>query len=127
MDVHESPENNQVTATFELPDVKKEDVQIDIQSNRLTISGEAKASKEHNEEGYALRERRYGKFSRTLPLPQGIKVSLFFTNLHLTQRKSNGRFCPQNEEIKASMNDGVLMVTFPKSAPEASPKKITIA
>lgn len=74
MDLHESSENNQVTATFELPGLKKEDVQIDIQNNRLTISGETKSSTERNEDGYALRERRYGKFSRTLPLPNGTKV-----------------------------------------------------
>ena len=74
MDIHESNEKNQVTATFELPGLKKEDVQIDIHNNRLTISGEAKVSTERNEEGYALRERRYGKFSRTLPLPNGTKV-----------------------------------------------------
>lgn len=75
MDLHENAENNQVTATFELPGLKKEDVEIDVHNGRLTISAENKISSEHEDKGYAIRERRYGKFSRTLQLPQGVKVS----------------------------------------------------
>ena len=76
MDVHEDDKSNVVTATFELPGLKKEDVNIDIQNNVLTISGETKTSSESNEEGYAVRERRFGRFSRSIPLSDGIKVSL---------------------------------------------------
>jgi len=75
MDLHENSDKNSVTATFELPGLKKEDVTIDIHNGRLTVSGESKMSEEHDEGGYAVRERRYGKFSRTLQLPQGVKVS----------------------------------------------------
>ena len=75
IDLHEDAEKNLVTATFELPGLKKEDVNIDVHNNVLTISGESKISSDRNEVGYAVRERRYGKFSRALPLPQGIKVS----------------------------------------------------
>ncbi|ESK93504.1 small heat shock protein [Moniliophthora roreri MCA 2997] len=105
MDLHENAEKNLVTATFELPGLKKEDVQIDIHGGRLTVSGETKVSEEHQQEGYAIRERRYGKFSRTLQLPQGIK----------------------EDEIKASLEDGVLNVTFPKVGKETAPKKITVS
>ena len=76
MDVHEDEKTNTVTATFELPGLKKEDVNIDVQNNVLTISGETKISSERDENGYAVRERRYGKFSRSIPLPQGVKVSI---------------------------------------------------
>ena len=65
-----------VTATFELPGLKKEDVNIDVHNNLLTVSGESKAETERNEDGYAVRERRYGRFSRSLPIPQGIQVGL---------------------------------------------------
>ena len=75
MDLHEDTEKNLVTATFELPGLKKEDVSIDVNNNVLTVSGESKLSEERNEEGYAVRERRYGKFSRSIPLPQGTNVS----------------------------------------------------
>ncbi|EPQ50612.1 HSP20-like chaperone [Gloeophyllum trabeum ATCC 11539] len=105
MDVHEDAQKNIVTATFELPGLKKEDVQIDVHNNQLSISGESNISADRDENGYAVRERRYGKFSRILPLPRGVKP----------------------EDIKASMENGVLTVTFPKTTPEMAPKKITIA
>lgn len=76
MDVHEDANANLVTATFELPGLTKENVNIDVHNNILTISGESKLSSERDENGYAVRERRYGKFSRSVPLPQGTKVSL---------------------------------------------------
>ena len=74
MDLHEDKEKNLVTATFELPGLKKEDIQLEIQNGRLSVSAESKLSKDYEESGYAVRERRYGKFSRTLQLPQGVKV-----------------------------------------------------
>lgn len=75
MDLHEDAEKNLVTATFELPGLKKEDVNIEVHDGRLTVSAESKISEEHEKDGYAVRERRYGKFSRMLQLPQGVKVS----------------------------------------------------
>ncbi|KAJ3521429.1 hypothetical protein NMY22_g12327 [Coprinellus aureogranulatus] len=105
MDLHEDAEKNLVTATFEFPGLKKEDVNIEVHDGRLTVSAESKVSSEHKEEGYAVRERRYGKFSRTLQLPQGVK----------------------EEEIKASLENGILTVTFPKTTPEMAPKKIAVA
>ncbi len=75
MDLHKDAGKNTVTATFELPGLKKEDVNIDLHDRCLIISGETKLSTEHEEGGYAVRERRFGRFSRTLRLPQGVKVS----------------------------------------------------
>ena len=74
MDLHEDTEKNLVTATFELPGVSKDNVHIDVNNGRLTVAAETNQSTEHEERGYAVRERRYGKFSRTLQLPQGVKV-----------------------------------------------------
>lgn len=74
MDLHEDTEKNTVTASFELPGMKKEDVNIDVHDGRLIVFGETKISEEHEENGYAVRERRFGKFSRSLRLPQGVKV-----------------------------------------------------
>jgi HSP20 family molecular chaperone IbpA len=75
LDLHENVEANTVTATFELPGLTKENVDIHVHDGRLHISGESKISADHEEGGYAVRERRYGKFSRTLKLPYGVKVS----------------------------------------------------
>ncbi|KAF7338597.1 Heat shock protein 16 [Mycena venus] len=104
MDLHEDSNDNTVTATFELPGIRKEDVQIDVHNGRLSISAESKMSENYEKEGYAIRERRFGKFARTLQLPQGVKET----------------------EVKAAMDHGVLTVTFPKSTPEQAPKKITV-
>lgn len=123
MDVHEDEKSNTVTASFELPGLKKEDVNIDIHNNVLTVSGETKVSSEHDENGYAVRERRYGKFSRSIPLPQGIKVSL----LSLYSPYFVSQPLQQPEEVKAGLENGVLNVTFPKSSPEQAPKRITVS
>ena len=80
MDLHESPENNLVTATFELPGLTKENVSIDVHNNALVVSGEVTTSNESNENGYVHRERRTGRFSRRVPLPTGTKVSLSSNN-----------------------------------------------
>ncbi|KAJ7252789.1 HSP20-like chaperone [Mycena haematopus] len=105
MDLHEDSKSNTVTATFELPGVKKEDVQIDVHEGRLSVSAETKLSDDYEKDGYAIRERRFGKIARTLQLPQGVKET----------------------EVKAAMDNGVLTITFPKSTPEQAPKKIAIS
>ncbi|TFK42395.1 hypothetical protein BDQ12DRAFT_709744 [Crucibulum laeve] len=92
MDLHEDFEQNIVTATFELPGISKED------------AFEFKISAEHDEGRYAIRERRFGNFSRTIQPLEGVK--------------------PQ--QIKAKIECGILTVTFPKSAPESAPKKISV-
>jgi HSP20 family protein len=74
MDLHEDKDKNLVTAHFEFPGVSKDEVQIEVHQNRLTVSAEARESSDVDENGYAVRERRYGKFSRTLQLPEGVKV-----------------------------------------------------
>jgi HSP20 family protein len=75
MDLHEDAKNNTVTATFELPGLNKDNVQIGVQNGRLSISGETELSSEHEASGYAVRERKHGKFTRTLQLPRDITVS----------------------------------------------------
>jgi HSP20 family molecular chaperone IbpA len=75
MDVHHDKDTNNITVTFELPGLQKEDVSIDVHNNVLTVSGEGNASSERSEGGYVIRERRYGKFAKGLSLPQGVKVS----------------------------------------------------
>ncbi|KAJ7102935.1 HSP20-like chaperone [Mycena epipterygia] len=103
--LHEDSTANTVTVTFELPGINKEDVQIDVHNGRLSVAAESKISETHEGDGYAFRERRFGKIARTLQLPQGVKES----------------------DVKAWMNDGILTVTFPKTSPEQAPRKIPIA
>ena len=122
MDLHEDTEKNLITAVFDFPGVLKEDVQLHFQNGKLTVSAETKKSEEHVDTGFTLRERHLGKLSRTLQLPQGVQVCR----------------CPginvnwpyiveQDEQIKATMENGILTVTFPKILPELLPKKIVIS
>jgi HSP20 family protein len=84
MDLHENKQTNTVTATFELPGLKKEDVSIEAHDDRLTISAQSSSSTDSGEagSGYAVRERRFGKIVRTLQLPLGVKVRFMLARSH---------------------------------------------
>lgn len=75
MDLYGSKDKKEMTATFELPGLTRDDVEIAVHNNRLVVSGQCSPSDVPPEENFAVHERRYGKFSRTLPLPSGTKVS----------------------------------------------------
>ena len=76
MDLHEDVQSNLVTATFELPGLTKEKVAIEIHNGHLVISGQVAESSERDQDGYKIKERRSGKFSRVLQLPAGTQVSI---------------------------------------------------
>jgi HSP20 family protein len=86
-----------------VPGVKPEEIDISISGNTLTISGESKEEEEVKEENYIRRERRYGSFSRSVVLPEGLEA----------------------DKAEASFEDGVLTLTIPK-APESKPKVIKV-
>ena len=88
----------------ELPGIKQEDVDITLHDNVLTVSGERKAEQEEERGGYYVRERRYGSFSRSLTLPQGVDEG----------------------KIHARYEDGVLEVTVEGAAAVQEPKRIQI-
>lgn len=98
VDVHETEEEYLVKV--DVPGVKSEDVNVEVNDNVLSISG----SRVPDETGAAqLVERPYGTFARTLTLPQGV----------------------DSDSIEAGYHDGVLELRIPKPA-EQKPKKITI-
>lgn len=78
MDLYENKDNNLLTATFELPGLAKDSVQIDVENGSLSISGENSLSSEQQEQGYAIKERRFGRFVRSVKLPDGTQVSRDF-------------------------------------------------
>ena len=101
LDVYQTTSEIVVKAT--LPGVKPEDVSIDITGDTLTVKGESKAEQEVKREDYLYQERRYGAFSRSVALPDGLK----------------------SDKAEATMEDGVLTLTIPK-AEEAKPKAIKV-
>lgn len=101
MDVAEG--KNDVVVTVELPGVSKEDVNISLEKDLLTISGERKGSAHAGDAKRITSERPSGKFSRTVRLPYEIEASV----------------------VGAVMADGLLTVTLPK-AESAKPREIAV-
>lgn len=100
LDVYET--ENSVIVELELAGMKKEDFDISLENDVLTISGQRTVSKER--EGESLRgERFFGSFRRSFTLPVPV----------------------QADGVKATYQDGVLRVELPK-AEEAKPRKIAI-
>lgn len=124
MDLHEDAEKNLVTATFELPGLAKDKVNIDVHNGNLTVSGEVCESTEKQEHGYAIRERRTGRFSRSVRLPEGTKVGIVAQ--FIRGSKTHGLSFLQPQDVKASMDNGVLTVTYPKTSAGQEPHRIAV-
>ncbi len=89
--------------SIEVPGMEKDDIDIEVKDNVLTISGEKKEEVKSEDSTFYRRERRFGKFSRSISLPNDINV----------------------DGIDAEYKNGVLTLTLPKTE-EAKPKKITV-
>ena len=130
MDVHESPDSNLTTATFELPGIPKEKVEIKIHGKILTVSGQFTRSSEQQDRGYTTKERASGEFSRSVELPDGTDVSneLPFVSESLRVGVGSDAFSAwlQPKNVNASLENGVLTVTYPKSSPSQEVHRITI-
>jgi HSP20 family protein len=81
--------DHELVLKAELPDMAREDIDINIESFVLTVKGEKKVSTEVTDEQYHHLERRYGTFSRSFSLPQTVdpsRVSAEYKNGVLTVR-----------------------------------------
>lgn len=87
----------------ELPEVKREDVNVTFENNVLTLRGERKFDASEASEQFHRLESRYGEFIRSFTLPQQVDAN----------------------KIKAEFKDGMLRIRLPKR-PEARPKQIEI-
>jgi HSP20 family protein len=88
---------------MELPEVRKEDLKVNLENGVLTISGERKFEKEERKKRYHRIERAYGSFSRGFVVPDDSAV----------------------DTVRAEFKDGVLNVHLAK-APHAKPRSIDI-
>jgi HSP20 family protein len=88
----------------DLPGVRDEDVNVELEDNVLTISGERKAEQEDRKEGYYRVERAVGRFSRSLTLPEGVDP----------------------DSIEAQFDNGVLTVRIPKPQ-QRQPRRVAIS
>ena len=101
VDIHET--DDAIILQAELPGLKKEDIEIEIKENILTLKGERTNGKEIKEPNYYRQERRLGKFFRSFTLPTVVNP----------------------EKVAASYNSGVLEVRIPKPE-EQKPAQIDI-
>lgn len=85
----------------DLPGVKPDEIKVEVEDGVLTVSGEHEEKTEEKEDRYLRRERRYGSFSRSMALPEGVK----------------------SDDIEASTVDGVLELKIPVPTPKEKPAK----
>ena len=81
------------TVTAEVPGVAEDDIDVTLTQNMLTIKGEKKVEEKEEKEGYYHMERRYGSFSRAIPLPPNVV---------------------DQDNVSANFDKGVLTITLPK-------------
>jgi HSP20 family protein len=66
--------DNELIIRADLPGLSKDDVQVEITDDAVTISGERKYEQEENRRGVYRSERAYGFFQRVIPLPEGVSA-----------------------------------------------------
>jgi len=101
VDVYE--DEHSVQLKLEVPGIDEKDLNVKVENNTLTISGERKFEKEQKEENFHRIERRYGSFTRSFTLPNTVNT----------------------DDINASYDNGVLTIKLAKRA-EAKPKQIKV-
>jgi HSP20 family protein len=95
--------NGDMVLEAELPGLKKDDIDVRVENNVLTLRGERKHETEAKDSDYYRSERTYGAFSRSFTLPSTVAT----------------------DKIEAAYRDGVLRLTLPRAA-EAKPKQIPV-
>ena len=99
--------NEEFILELAIPGMKKSDFTIDVENNILSIASEVKNENEESNENYTRREFGYSSFKRTFTLPDSV----------------------ESDKVKASYNDGILLVTLPKreEAKQKPAKRIEIS
>ncbi|BCR06336.1 molecular chaperone [Desulfuromonas versatilis] len=93
----------EVVVTMELPEVRQEDIDVQIQDHTLIIQGERKLEREERKQNYHRIERSYGPFRRSFSLPATV----------------------DEDKTRASCEQGVLKVVLPKTS-SAPRRQITV-
>lgn len=89
---------------FHVPGIKKDDIKIEINDDRLTVSGERKFENEKKEKNYHSVESYYGSFSRSFYLPDNVK----------------------SDKVDANYKDGILTIEVPKDEKKELKRTVSI-
>lgn len=101
VDIYEDAQ--QLVLKLEVPGIKQEDLDVQVENQTLTVKGERKFEKNEKEENFHRIERRYGSFARTFTLPQTVDAG----------------------SVKANYEHGVLTVSLAKKE-AAKPKQVKV-
>ena len=101
VDIYE--DEHSIQLKLEVPGIEEKDLDVKVENNILTVSGERKFEKEEKEENFRRVERSYGSFSRSFTLPNMVNP----------------------EDVSADYSNGVLKIKLGKRA-EAKPKQIKV-
>ena len=102
VDIHEA--DDAIELALDVPGVKREQLQIHVEKDVLTVTGERPLLHEDTKDGYHRLERQHGTFTRSFNLPQTVDT----------------------QAIDAELKDGVLRLKLPKRA-ELKPRKIEVS
>jgi HSP20 family protein len=103
VDIYEN-DQHEIVIKAELPGLQKEDLDVRVENNLLTIRGERKRDQETRQESYHRIERSYGAFSRSFSLPATVAT----------------------DKVTADFKDGILTVALP-AREDAKPRQIQVA
>jgi len=95
----------QLVIRADLPGLSKDDVNVEMSDDAITISGERHNENEENREGFYRSERSYGSFYRQIPLPEGVDAN----------------------DAKATFNNGVLEITLNASQLQSRNRRLEIS
>lgn len=103
VDIYENAAQ-EIVLKAELPGISREDIDLRVENNTLTLRGERKRETEVKQEQFHRIERSYGTFTRSFSLPTRVDT----------------------EQVRAEFKDGVLTITLPVKT-EAKPRQIEVA
>ncbi|CFX25194.1 Heat shock protein Hsp20 [Candidatus Filomicrobium marinum] len=102
--INVSETDKEIMITAELPGVAEKDVDVTLDDDMLTISGEKRLEKKEEKENYHFVERSFGRFQRSLRIPHSVNP----------------------DQVKAQVENGVLTITMPKNAEQERVRHIQI-
>ncbi|MEW6524136.1 MAG: Hsp20/alpha crystallin family protein [Bacillota bacterium] len=102
VDVHET--EREVVISADLPGIDPDQVEVNIDQHGLVLQGETRSHRNVDEQGYRLRERRYGTFRRVVPFPVEV----------------------ESDKARAFYTNGVLEIRVPKAQPGQRVRRLPI-
>jgi HSP20 family protein len=101
VDIYET--ENELVLKADVPDIDQKDIEVRVENQTLTVSGERKFEQDQNAKGYHRIERNYGRFVRSFAVPHTVDT----------------------EKVQAEYKNGVLSITLPKKE-AAKPRQVKV-